>query len=57
MGNGDKGELVLSFACEGETLEIALSEAGASRTTAKLLAALPARVDLHCAKIAGNHIL
>jgi hypothetical protein len=57
MGNRDKGELVLSFACEGETLEIALSEAGAPRTAAKLLAALPARVDLHCAKIAGNHIL
>ncbi len=57
VGNREKGELVLSFACAGETLEIALSEAGAPRTAAKLIAALPARVDLHCAKIAGNHIL
>lgn len=56
MGNGGN-EITLSFACEGETLGIALAEAGVPRTTAKLLAALPARVDLHCAKIAGNHIL
>jgi len=50
-------EVTLSFTCEGKTTEIALSEAAAPCTTAKLLAVLPASVDLHCAKIAGNRIL
>jgi hypothetical protein len=38
-------------------LRIRLDPAHAPRTAAALLAALPARIDLHCAKIAGNHIL
>jgi len=38
-------------------LRIRLDAVHAPRTAAALLAALPARIDLHCAKIAGNHIL
>lgn len=36
---------------------IRLEAAHAPRTLAALLASLPATIDLHCAKIAGNHIL
>lgn len=38
-------------------LRIALDARHAPRTAGALLASLPARIDLHCAKIAGNHIL
>jgi hypothetical protein len=42
----------------GDTrLRIALDAGRAPRTKAALLASLPAEIDLHCAKIAGNHIL
>jgi len=42
----------------GDTrLRIALDSGRAPRTVAALLASLPAEIDLHCAKIAGNHIL
>ena len=42
----------------GDTrLRIALDADRAPRTAAALLASLPAEIDLHCAKIAGNHIL
>ncbi|MFM8991208.1 MAG: hypothetical protein ACKOUS_16675, partial [Alphaproteobacteria bacterium] len=42
----------------GDTrLRIALDAGRAPRTAAALLASLPAEIDLHCAKIAGNHIL
>jgi len=47
----------LRFAAEGERFEIALERAGAPRTIETLCAHLPMRADLHCAKIAGNHIL
>jgi len=38
-------------------LPIRLEAPHAPQTTAALLRSLPARIDLHCAKIAGNHIL
>lgn len=47
----------LSFAAEGERFEIVLDRSSASRTVETLCAHLPMRADLHCAKIAGNHIL
>lgn len=47
----------LRFAAEGERLEIVLDRSGAPRTIETLCRHLPMRADLHCAKIAGNHIL
>lgn len=42
----------------GDTrLRIALDTRRAPRTASSLLASLPSAIDLHCAKIAGNHIL
>src|SRR5690606_35925857 len=46
----------LYFTFEGKRHEIALDTASAPRTIAQLLAHLPAKIDLHCAKIAGRHI-
>lgn len=47
----------LHFTFEGHRHEIALNGAGAPATIAQLLEHVPARIDLHCAKIAGRHIL
>lgn len=47
----------LIFACEGAEYEIALTDAYAPETLAALLASLPAVADIHCAKIAGSHIM
>lgn len=47
----------LKFQCHGETVLIQLDRQAAPRTVAALLARLPADVDLHCAKIAGDQIL
>ena len=44
------------FTFEGKRHEIALDTAAAPLTIAQLLAHVPARIDLHCAKIAGRHI-
>lgn len=46
----------LYFIYEGERYEIALDHAAAPRTIETLLQHVPARIDLHCAKIAGRHI-
>ncbi|HEV7370425.1 hypothetical protein [Arenibaculum sp.] len=46
----------LVLATEVGDLPIALDGAAAPRTTAALLACLPLGLDVHCAKIAGNHI-
>ena len=48
---------VLIFKVEGAEHEIELDGAHAPNTLAKLMAALPATVDIHCAKIAGSHIM
>lgn len=47
----------LTLSTADVTLPILLETARAPRTAAALLASLPARIDVHCAKIAGNHIL
>ena len=47
----------LIFKVEGAEHEIELDGAHAPHTLAKLMAALPATVDIHCAKIAGSHIM
>jgi len=47
----------LVFKVEGVEHEIELTDAHAPKTLAKLVAALPATVDIHCAKIAGSHIM
>ena len=47
----------LVFKVEGVEREIALDGTSAPKTLAKVLAALPATVDIHCAKIAGSHIM
>ena len=49
-------ELTLALKVDGTELTIALDDRRAPRTAAALLASLPAVVDLHCAKIAGNHL-
>lgn len=51
----DGAALILS--AEGATVEIGLDLTAAPRTIAALVATLPLRVDLHCAKIAGDQIL
>ena len=55
MANTDDAALILS--AEGVSVEIGLDLATAPRTITALLAALPLKVDLHCAKIAGDQIL
>jgi len=55
MANTDDAALILM--AEGVSVEIGLDVATAPRTIAALLAALPLKVDLHCAKIAGDQIL
>lgn len=55
MANTDDAALILS--AEGVAVEIGLDVTTAPRTIAALLAALPLKVDLHCAKIAGDQIL
>lgn len=55
MANTDDAALILS--AEGVSVEIGLDVAAAPRTITALLAALPLKVDLHCAKIAGDQIL
>lgn len=47
----------LTLSTADVTLPILLETDRAPRIAAALLASLPARIDLHCAKIAGNHIL
>lgn len=47
----------LSLSVGDDVVAIALDSQAAPRTAERLLASLPARIDLHCAKIAGNHIL
>jgi hypothetical protein len=47
----------LTLSTPDVTLPILLESDRAPRTANALLASLPSRIDLHCAKIAGNHIL
>ncbi len=49
--------MALILSAEGVRVEIALDIAAAPRTAQALVDSLPARVDLHCAKIAGDQIL
>ncbi|MGE0093214.1 MAG: hypothetical protein AB7M05_14875 [Alphaproteobacteria bacterium] len=51
------GDAALILSAEGVAVEIGLDLATAPRTITALLAALPLKVDLHCAKIAGDQIL
>lgn len=55
MAKTDDATLILS--AEGARVEIGLDLEAAPRTIAALVATLPARIDLHCAKIAGDQIL
>lgn len=48
--------MTLLFSHNGVAHEIELRPDLAPNTLAKLLASLPARLDIHCAKIAGQHI-
>jgi hypothetical protein len=50
-------EDTLIFACEGAEYEIELTAEYAPDTLAALRASLPAAADIHCAKIAGCHIM
>ena len=47
----------LFLTAEGERIEIVLDLKTSPNTIAALIATLPARLDLHCAKIAGDQIL
>lgn len=47
----------LIFQVEGVCHEIALDDRFAPATLAKVLACLPMEIDIHCAKIAGSHIM
>ena len=47
----------LIFRVDGVGHQIALEPSHAPKTLAKVIAALPAKVDVHCAKIAGSHIM
>lgn len=47
----------LIFKVDGIEHEIELIDTHAPRTLARLLETLPATVDIHCAKIAGSHIM
>lgn len=48
---------ILVFKVEGVEHEIVLDSSTCPRTLAQLQATLPATVDIHCAKIAGSHIM
>ena len=48
---------ILIFKVEGVEREILLDGTKCPATLAKVKAALPATVDIHCAKIAGSHIM
>lgn len=50
-------EDTLIFACEGAEYEIELTADYAPETLAALHESLPAKADIHCAKIAGCHIM
>jgi hypothetical protein len=50
-------EDTLIFACEGAEYEIELTADYAPQTLAVLRESLPAAADIHCAKIAGCHIM
>jgi hypothetical protein len=54
---GSQGDATLVLSIEGTRIEIALDVVAAPRTLNDLLACLPQRIDLHCAKIAGDQIL
>jgi hypothetical protein len=47
----------LIFKVDGVEHEIELADAYAPKTLAKVLANTPATIDIHCAKIAGSHIM
>lgn len=47
----------LVFRAEGVDHEVTLTDRFAPNTLAALLASLPARLDIHCAKVAGSHIM
>jgi hypothetical protein len=47
---------IIHFNYDGIAHEIELAPQQSPRTVAALLATLPAQLDLHCAKIAGQHI-
>lgn len=47
----------LIFKAEGVEREIELDGAHAPETLGKVLATVPASIDIHCAKIAGSHIM
>ena len=48
---------ILIFKVEGVEHEIVLDASRCPRTLSQVKAALPAVVDIHCAKIAGSHIM
>lgn len=52
-----ESDATLVLTADGARIEIALDIAAAPRTLNALLASLPLRIDLHCAKIAGDQIL
>lgn len=54
--SGD-GPLTLEFGAEGVRARVRLAVDSAPLTIAALLDTLPARVDLHCAKVAGDQII
>ena len=47
----------LVFRAEGEDRVLSLTSEFAPRTLAALLRSLPAELDIHCAKVAGSHIM
>jgi hypothetical protein len=47
----------LIFRVDGVGHQIALEPSHAPKILTKVIAALPARVDVHCVKIAGSHIM
>ena len=47
----------LIFKVDGVEHEIELDDTHAPKTLAKVLASTPATIDIHCAKIAGSHIM
>ena len=47
----------LVFRAEGEDRTLSLTSDFAPQTLAALLRSLPAKLDIHCAKVAGSHIM
>ena len=47
----------LVFRAEGEDRVLSLTSEFAPNTLAALLCSLPAQIDIHCAKVAGSHIM